>query len=270
MTNGTTGHTDGPTKSNGTPAQLEEDNKLITSAIKIANIMNDWFIYKVKQIRDAIPNVNLVHFNACKKIMSGKQCNFSLGEVSKEEIEKVIKKLKPSKSTGADELDSFSLKISADIISIPVCHIVNLSLIQARFPKLWKYAKVLPLFKKHEKLLKENYCPVSNLSPVSKILERVVHEKVYDYFSQNSILHSNHHGFRKSRSTQTALLQLYDRWVRSANDGKLTGVVLLDLSAAFDLVDPAFLCENYKSMVLMLMLSPGSRTILQIDCKLLG
>ena len=61
-----------------------------------------------------------------------------------------------------------------------------------------------------------------------------------------NLFHPSLHGYRKNRSTQTALLQLYDRWVRAASSGKLSGVVLLDLSAAFDLVDPDLLLQKLR------------------------
>ena len=77
-------------------------------------------------------------------------------------------------------------------------------------------------------------------------MEKVVYEQVYNYFSSNQLFHPNLHGYRKGLSTQTALLQMYDRWVRSASDGQLSGVVLLDLSAAFDLVDPILLLQKLK------------------------
>ena len=87
----------------------------------------------------------------------------------------------------------------------------------------------------------KNYRPVSILSPLSKILEKVVYEQLYDYMSRNKIFHQNLHGYRQHRSTQTALLTMYDRWIKAAVRGQVSGAVLLDLSAAFDLVDPELL-----------------------------
>ena len=85
------------------------------------------------------------------------------------------------------------------------------------------------------------------LSPLSKVLEKIVYEHLYDYFTVNKLFHPNLHGYRKNRSTQTALLQMYDRWVRAASNGQVSGVVLLDLSAAFDLVDPALLLKKLRA-----------------------
>ena len=69
---------------------------------------------------------------------------------------------------------------------------------------------------------------------------------VYKYFMVNKIFHPNMHAYRQNRSTCTALLSLYDRWVRAAADGKISGVVLLDLSAAFDLVEPTILMQKLR------------------------
>ena len=159
---------------------------------------------------------------------------------------KILKNLKPSRSAGVDELDSYSLKIAADIIAPAVHHIVTLSTMQRKFPTAWKFAKVLPLHKKECSLERKNYRPVSILSPLSKVLERVIYEQIYEYFSKNNIFHHNLMGFRKNRSTLTAVLQMYDRWVRGAAAGKINGVILLDLSAAFDLVDSCILVEKLK------------------------
>ena len=84
------------------------------------------------------------------------------------------------------------------------------------------------------------------LSPLSKILEKVVYLQIYDYFTKNHIFHPNLHGYRHNRSTQTALLQMYDRWVSAAVAGQVSGVVLLDLSAAFDLVEPGILIKKLR------------------------
>ena len=161
-------------------------------------------------------------------------------------VKKILKSLSNSRSTGIDELDNFSVKLAADLIAEPVHHIVKLSIIQNKFPHSWKFSKVLPLHKKLDKLDRKNYRPVAILSPISKVLEKIVYEEIYSYFTRNHLFHPNLHGYRGNRSTQTALLQMYDRWVRAAHDGQLSGVVLLDLSAAFDLVDPELLLQKLK------------------------
>ena len=141
-------------------------------------------------------------------------------------------------------MDNFCVKLAADKIDKPLHHIITLSILQNKFPRGWKYSKVIPLHKKECKLDRKNYRPVAILSPLSKILEKIAYEQLYVYFNKNKIFDPNLHGYRQHRSTQTALMVMYDRWVKAAAVGQVSGAVLLDLSAAFDLVDPELLLER--------------------------
>ena len=229
--------------SQGPPQQLLVGGKLVTSARIIAKLMNEYFLEKIKKIRQGMGNIS-TNYEACKRIMSGKSCSLSFRHVNVEKIKKLLKSLKNTKSTSVDGLDNFCVKLSSDIIAQPLHHIITLSILQSRFPTSWKSAKIIPLHKKDSALEKQNYRPVAILTPLGKILEKVVFEQLYSYFNRNKIFHPNLHGYRQNRSTQTTLLQMYDRWVRAAHHSKVTGVVLLDLSAAFDLVDHQLLLEK--------------------------
>ena len=172
-------------KSTGIPTQLKVGNELVTSAKKIAKHMNEFFLNKVETIRAGIASVR---FNMSKvhDIMSNKTCQLQLKHVSLEKVSKTLKSLSNSRSTGIDELDSFSVKLAADLIAQPVHHIVTLSILQKRFPTSWKYSKVIPLHKKEDVLERKNYRPVAILSPLSKVLEKIVYEEIYAYFTRNS------------------------------------------------------------------------------------
>ena len=77
-----------------------------------------------------------------------------------------------------------------------------------------------------------------------KTVERAVFQQFIDYLEKNSILHPSHHGFRTAHSTCTALLQMYDTWVEALGEGELSAVTMLDMSAAFDVVDHSILIET--------------------------
>ena len=156
-------------KTQGTPNQLKVDSQLVTSAKKIAQSMNEFFINKVQIIR---AGMTAVAFTLTKvhDIMHDKHCEMKLNHVGLPKVKKILKSLSNSRSTGLDELDNFSIKLAADSISQPVHHIVTLSIMQKRFPKSWKYSKVLPLHKKEDPLERKNYRPVAILSPLSKVL----------------------------------------------------------------------------------------------------
>ena len=102
--------------------------------------------------------------------------------------------------------------------------------------KTWKKQLVLPLHKKGDKLLGTNYRPVSHISEVSKIVEYAAHGQVYDHFSNNNIFHKNHHGNLANHGTATALIQLFDLWLRAAENTELSAALLLDMSAGFDML----------------------------------
>ena len=189
---------------------------MVTRASEVAVEMNNFFVNKVKAIREGIvflPN----RLIKCSEIMKNKKCKLSMKHVTVLKVNKLLKKLKSSKSTSIDELDNYCVKLAADIIDKPLHHIVTLSILQRKFPSNWKFSKVIPLHKKESKLECKNYRPVSILSPLSKILEKIVYEQIYEHFTTNKIFNSNMHGYRRFRSTQTALLSMYDRWVRAAS-----------------------------------------------------
>jgi hypothetical protein len=106
--------------------------------------------------------------------------------------------------------------------------------------------KVSPHFKKGDKTKGENWRPVTDIVFVSKLAEAAVFDQVADHFSVNKLWHPNHHGFRPNHSTGTALSQLYDLWIRNAETKELTAALLLDLSAAFDVVDHEILLDKLK------------------------
>ena len=197
-------------KTTGTPHQIEVDGRLITKASLIAKYMNEFFIDKVQKIRQAMGQT-AENLSTCSEIMADKQLTLSFQHVTVDKVRKLLKKLKNSRSTSIDELDNYSVKLSADIIAQPLHHVIVLSLNQNKFPTSWKYSKVLPLHKKESQLVRKNYRPVAILSPLSKILEKNAYSQIYDYFTCNKIFQPNLHGFRSNRSTQTALLQMYDR-----------------------------------------------------------
>ena len=233
----------------GPPTQLEvlKDNKLTlcTKAADIAQSMNEFFVSKVQKILNSLKNVP-VNLNGCKQIMEDRDISLSLSFVRVEKIKKYLRELKPKTSSSIDQLDNYSVRLVADFIAQPLHHVITLSILQGKFPSCWKLSKIIPLHKKQSQLKRENYRPVAILSPLSKILEKVIYVQMYNYFETRKLFHPSLHGYRDGRSTMTALLSMYDKWVSAANDGKVSGIVLVDLSAAFDLVPASILIEKLK------------------------
>ena len=235
--------------SSGPPTQLEvEDGKkitLYTKASLIAKVMNEFFVSKVQNIVSNLKKLPK-DLSGCRKIMQGRNLSISLKFVSIRKVRKLLGSLKNKTSTSIDQLDNYTVELVADQIAWPLHQVITLSIMQQKFPSSWKYTKIVPLHKKKSNLKRENYRPVAILSPLSKILEKVMYEHIYDYFERNNLFHSSLHGYRKDRSTMSALLSMYDKWVKAASNKQVSGVVLVDLSAAFDLVSPSLLIQKLK------------------------
>ena len=105
----------------------------------------------------------------------------------------------------------------------------NRSLSEKVFPSFWKLAHVIPLFKKDDPSVVSNYRPVSLLSCVSKIMERIIFKHVYNYFHCNGLFYQYQAGFLPGHSTVYQLLETYHSIVQNIDKGKLCCMVLRSL-----------------------------------------
>ena len=96
---------------------------------------------------------------------------------------------------------------------------------------------MIPLYKKDDNKLFGNYRPISLLSSISKIFERVAFNQLYDYFTSNGLLYESQYGFRKLHSTELAALEFTDRISQELDAKKIPFSIFLDLSKAFDTLD---------------------------------
>src|SRR6218665_515624 len=130
-----------------------------------------------------------------------------------------------------------------------ITKIINLSLSTGNFPTAFKHSLVTPLLKKAN-LDKENlsYCrPISNLSFLSKLTERVVLARLNDYLSSNSLLNPHQSGFTKHHSTETLLVSLFNKLVSAVSHKQVYCLCLLDISAAFDTIDHSIHLQRLSS-----------------------
>ena len=94
----------------------------------------------------------------------------------------------------------------------------------------------------------ENYRPISILPVVSKIMEKEVHRQVYSFLVEHNLLHPAQHGFRQMRSTQTALLNVVDQWLKNMDNSEVTGVVFIDIAKAFDTVKHSLVIDKLQNI----------------------
>ena len=125
----------------------------------------------------------------------------------------------------------------ADLISVYLRDLFNKSLLSGVFPDDWKCARVTPLFKQGEASDLNNYRPISVISVIAKVFERIVYDQLYNFLSDEDIISTHQSGFRSLHSTVTALLEATDNWAFNIDRGNVNAVVFLDLKKAFDTVD---------------------------------
>ena len=127
--------------------------------------------------------------------------------------------------------------------------IVNKSLCSGVFPDCLKQAIVVPLLKKKslDKNVYSNYRPVSNLAFLSKVIERVVVQRLNLHMDLNNMHETMQSAYKKHHSTETALLYIQNDILNSIDQNKLVLLVLLDLSVAFDTIDHELLINRLSS-----------------------
>ena len=116
-----------------------------------------------------------------------------------------------NKSVGLNSIPARILKLLKNDISTQLADIFNISFSTGVFPTILKVAKVVPVHKKDPKLDFSNYCPISMLSNIEKILERLMYNTIYKFFSKNHIIYPLQFGFRQQYSTFHALIILTER-----------------------------------------------------------
>ena len=130
----------------------------------------------------------------------------------------------------------FLRNVASDVISLPLSIIFNQSLIDSVFPLAWKTVDVCPIFKKDDPQLCSNYRPISLLSPTSKILERLVFNKLYKFCIDHNVVTPRNSGFEKLDSTVNQLIHVSHLIYKGLDCSDKIACVFLDLSKAFDRV----------------------------------
>jgi hypothetical protein len=154
----------------------------------------------------------------------------------------------PNKQCSSDPMTTKLLKDNIDILAPFVVDLFNRSLSTGSVPPVFKDAFVTPLLKKAgmDPTDVRSYRPISNLSVLSKLLERLVAKQLVDYLTSSNLLPNLQSAYRTHHSTETAVLKVLSDILRAIDNGDLAMLTLLDLSAAFDTVDHATLLRRLE------------------------
>ena len=166
-----------------------------------------------------------------------------LDPVTEKEIDKIILNFRDS-SAGWDELKPTVVKSIHCCIKSPLRHIYNLSFRTGIFPDELKIANVAPIFKSGDEMIFSNYRPVSVLPVFSKIIERLMYNRLVKFINDNDLLYKYQFGFQKGRSAHMALIILIDNISEALENGDCVIGIFLDFSKAFDTVDHIILLQK--------------------------
>ena len=215
------------------------------SESSMPSVFNDFFINKILKIRNDIGYESLN--NLFSEIQQNVHSDLSMHDgpeldcfelVTSDELKKIINNCSSS-SCELDPIPTWLLKECLSDVLPSLTKIVNLSLQNGIVPIELKKAIVRPLLKKAtlDPDSLKNYRPISNLSFVSKLVERVVASRLNTYLSDHSLYDKFQSAYRSFHSTETALLRVQNDILTSLDNQNAVALVMLDLSAAFDTID---------------------------------
>ena len=134
-----------------------------------------------------------------------------------------------NKSSGPNSIPYKILNLLKKDISKQLADLFNLSLSSGVFPSLLKIAKVVPVHKKDSKLDCRNYRPISLLSNIEKILEKLMYKRVYQFLTENNVICDLQYGFRQSFSTAHAFINLTENIRQALEEGYFGCGIFVDL-----------------------------------------
>ena len=207
----------------------------ITDPIAISNSFNDYFT----SIADNILKKRKYEGSKSYRDFLANRLteDFVFKECDENEIRSIISSLDVTKSSGPNSIPVRILHLLKDFICNPLNKIFKLSLLTGQHPDILKISKTIPIFKKGSRLLVSNYRPISLLSNLNKILEKIVHDRVYTFLEDFQCIYSFQFGFRKKHSTNHALIEITETIRQALDNKKIACGIFVDLQKAFDTVN---------------------------------
>ena len=223
------------------PEFFKINDKDVSDNKQIANQFNIFFTNIGTKLASEIPTTNTTFEHYLKHPSENKMV---FKEINEETTNRIIHDLKSKSSCGKDGLSVKLLKHIKEEVNKPLTLIRNQSLKMGIFPDKLKISKVIPIFKKDDVTLLNNYRPISILPAISKIFEKVMFEQVHDHFQSNKLYYSSQYRFIKQRSTELAALEIVDRVITEMDKGEIPFNIYIDLSKAFDTLNHEILLHK--------------------------
>lgn len=213
-------------------ASIQHNNMTLTDPIDIASHFNHYFSSVGSEQAKQIPqNTSANHENSPLNPQT-----IFLTPTTENEISRIILNLKSKSSSSHDYITTKHLKQLLPIIKAPLTILFNRCLTEGYFPNSLKIGKVIPIHKKNDPRLMNNYRPITLLPSLSKILEKLIAKRIHEFLVDTNMIDQNQYGFRPKHSTIDAITHLLGHITNSKEQNKLTLATFLDFSKAFDTI----------------------------------
>ena len=214
---------------------IKKDNIIISDGSKITKEFGHYFATIGKKVSMKGGNSKKHINDYLYKIPINPKSVF-LTPCTNTEINNLISQLPNKNSCGHDEITNVLLKKLGPYILEPLSLIFNMSLETGKYPDSMKLADVIPLFKGGNQHLLNNYRPISLLPTISKLLEKIMYSRIYEFLDGNNVFFTSQYGFRKKHSCEHAITELIGEICKGLENGKHTISLFIDLSKAFDTI----------------------------------
>ena len=225
--------------------EINDDNNNktnITNPKQISNFANKYYTNIAGDILKKRKYKGNKHFKQFLK--NPNTIKFLINQTDPQEVEDIIKDFDTSKGVGPNSIPPKILKKISHLISKPLSEIFNKSFSTGIFPDLLKISKINPIHKKDSKLLISNYRPISLLSNLNKIIEKLMFKRLYAFLEQYKCIYDLQFGFRKNHSTNHAIISIVQKIQDAIKNKKIAIGVFIDLQKAFDTVNHSILLEK--------------------------
>jgi len=170
-----------------------------------------------------------------------------LPQTETSEITKLIKNLETDKACGPDKITNKMLKLASPSLSPLLSKLFNILLLNSTYPDVWKIGIVCIIYKKGEKSNPENYRPITLLSTISKLFEKLIYNSIFSHISNLNLLYKYQSGFLRGHSTADQLLSIISFIFEAFHENKDVRAIFLDIAAAFDTIPHNLLLHKIKA-----------------------
>ena len=225
-----------------TPTFIKDGDSILSDEKSIATCFNNYFTSIADKIlKDRKYSGRKSHQDYLKNPLPN---SFVIRECDRLEVENLISSIDKRKCTGPNSIPTNILIMLKSDISTQLSKIFNLSLLSGVYPDKLKISKTIPIFKKGDSHITSNYRPISLLSNINKLLEKIMFKRTYEFLDKYKCIYKLQFGFRNKHSTDHALIRITESIRAALDDDKTACGIFIDLQKAFDTVNHSILTDK--------------------------